>query len=174
MYETESELDDLQALLDTSLAAASRHLRSIIRAGQSTATARQLVRLLTGMCTLSVATVTARCEPRISGADGHFLHGYWVFGTDRSAVKAGHLRARPAVSAAHLRGDDLGVFAHGRVEELNPAGGQADPEWQAILEHMTRHYGESPLSWGDGVYYRLRPRWMTVFAHDVEKLLETP
>jgi hypothetical protein len=53
------------------------------------------------MCTLAISTVTARCEPRISAIDGHFLHGRWIFGTDRSAAKAQHLDARPAVSVAH-------------------------------------------------------------------------
>ena len=108
----------------------------------------------------------ARGEPRVSGADGHFLHGRWIFGTDRSAAKARHFAARPAVSAAYLRGEELGVFTHGRVEELNPPGAPADPHWPAILEHLTEHYGTSPYSWGDVVYYRIRPDWMVVFAAD--------
>jgi hypothetical protein len=117
--------------------------------------------------------VTAGGEPRISAVDGHFLHGHWFFGTDRSAVKARHLRARPAVSSAHFRGEELGVFTHGVAEELNPAEGPADPQWPDVLEHMTQHYGVSPLTWGDGVYYRLRPHWMVVYAHELDNLLGT-
>src|SRR5690606_21529576 len=79
--ETEAELDELQTLLDTSLARSTAHLRSIVTPGERTLTARELVRVLTGMCVLSVATVTARGEPRISAVDGHFLHGRWVFST---------------------------------------------------------------------------------------------
>jgi hypothetical protein len=164
VYETEAELDALDALLDRSLAGATSHLRSIIRPGERTLTARQLVDMLSGMCVLAVSTVTASGEPRISAVDGHFLHGCWVFGTERSAAKARHLQARPAVSAAHLRGETLGVFTHGRAEELNPLAGPADPEWDSILDHLTSHYGESPLGWGDVVEYRLRPRWMVVYA----------
>ncbi len=171
MHESETELRDLQALLDASLAGASGHLRSIATPGERTLTAAQLAGLLTGMCTLAVSSVTARGEPRVSGADGHFLHGRWIFGTDRSAAKARHFAARPAVSAAYLRGEELGVFTHGRVEELNPPGGPADPDWPAILDHLTRHYGTSPLSWGDSVYYRIRPDWMVVFAADPATLL---
>ncbi len=121
MRETGAELDELQRLLDDSLARSSEHLRSIIRPGERTLTAAQLTSVLTGMCTLSIATVTAGGEPRASAIDGHFLHGRWIFGTSRTAAKAAHLAARPAVSVAHLRAEELGVFTHGTAEPLNPA-----------------------------------------------------
>jgi hypothetical protein len=126
------------------------------------------------MCTLAVSSVTAAGEPRVSAADGHFLHGCWVFSTERSSAKAGHFAARPAISLAHLRGDELGVFTHGRVEELNPRGAPPDPQWPGILDHLTQHYGSSPLSWGDVVAYRVRPQWMVVFAADPAALLAGP
>ena len=170
MWESDADLGELQALLDGSLARASGHLRSIVRPGR-TLTAAQLVRVITGMRTLAVSSVTAAGEPRVSGADGHFLHGCWIFSTERSSAKAGQFAARPAVSAAHLRGDDLGVFTHGRVEELNPRDAPPDPQWPAILDHLTRHYGSSPLSWGDVVAYRIRPHWMVAYAADPEALL---
>jgi hypothetical protein len=94
-----------------------------------------------------------------------------VFSTSRTAAKARHLAARPAASVAHLRGEDLGVFAHGIAEELNPRGGPDAPDLPATLDHLTRHYGESPLNWGDVVLYRLRPHWMTVFAMNPGRLL---
>lgn len=78
--------------------------------------AGQTATVLQGMRTLSVVTVTARGEPRISAVDGHFLHARFVFTTAGSAAKARQLRARPAVSVAHVVGDDLGVFVHGRAE----------------------------------------------------------
>lgn len=170
MHETAAELDELQTLLDASLSRSTEHLRSIVVPGERTLTACQLTGVITGMCTLSISTVTAGGEPRISGVDGHFLHGRWVFGTARSAAKAKHLQARPAVSVAHLRGEDLGVFTHGVAETLHPADGPADQEWIDILEHLTAHYGESPLGWGDIVYYRLRPHWMVAYANP-EKVL---
>ncbi|MGH3328835.1 MAG: pyridoxamine 5'-phosphate oxidase family protein [Streptomycetales bacterium] len=170
MYETEAEIGELQALLDTSLSGSTPHLRSIIRADDSTLTARQLVGVISGMCTLAISTVTARGEPRISGIDGHFLHGRWIFGTAKSAAKAKHLEVRPAVSVAHIRGEELGVFTHGVAETLNPTGGPEDAAWSTVLEHLTRHYGESPLRWGDVVYYRLLPHWMVVYAAEPEAL----
>lgn len=171
MMETDSELDRLQALLDGSLSRSSRHLRSIVVPGQRTLTARQLTAVITGMCTLAISTVTSRGEPRISGIDGHFWHGKWIFGTDRSAAKARHLAANPAVSVAHLRGEELGVFTHGTVRVLNPAEGEADPEWDEILAYLRKHYESDPLSWGDVVYYRLEPAWMVAYAFEPEKLL---
>ncbi|MBV9846335.1 MAG: pyridoxamine 5'-phosphate oxidase family protein [Kutzneria sp.] len=164
MDETEAELDELQTLLDTSLSRATAHLRSIVVPGERTLTARQLVDTVTGMCTLAISTVTAKGEPRISGIDGHFLHGRWIFGTDRSAAKARHLAARPAVSVAYLRGEELGVFTHGTAEVLNPSGGPDDPRWPDVLAYLTGHYGQSPTDWGDVVYYRLRPHWMAVYS----------
>ncbi|MDG9701564.1 pyridoxamine 5'-phosphate oxidase family protein [Streptomyces sp. DH37] len=170
MRETPEDLSELQALLDSSLSRSTSHLRSIITAG-STLTAERLTRVLTGMCTLALATVTARGEPRISGVDGHFLHGKWHFGTARGAAKARHLAARPAVSAAHLRGEDLGVFTHGTVEILNPRDGEPAADWPDLLAYFKDFYGDDAFDWDDDVvYYRLRPHWMTVYAPDVAKL----
>lgn len=73
MKETVEELSELQRLLDASHQAATAHLRSIITR-QVALTAEELVRALSGMRTINLATVTARGEPRISAVDGHFLH----------------------------------------------------------------------------------------------------
>jgi hypothetical protein len=167
--ETADELVELQALLDSSLARSTAHLRSIVTG--RTITAAQLTGILTGMRTLAVSTVTATGEPRISGADGHFLHGRWVFGTARTAAKARHLSARPVASVAHMRGEDLGVFAHGRVEVLNPLGSAPPADWPDLLHHLMDFYGPKAFDWeAEVVYYRLHPHWMTVYAPDLGKL----
>jgi uncharacterized pyridoxamine 5'-phosphate oxidase family protein len=167
--ETAEELDELQALLDASLSRSTTHLRSIIT--ERTLTSKQLTQILTGMCTLALSTVTAKGEPRISGVDGHFLHGKWYFGTARSAAKARHLAARPAASVAHMRGEDLGVFTHGKVEILNPGDGEPAADWLDMLAYFKDFYGDDAFDWdNDVVFYRLRPHWMTVYAPDVAKL----
>ncbi|MEU3273981.1 pyridoxamine 5'-phosphate oxidase family protein [Saccharomonospora sp. NPDC006951] len=169
MRETAAELQQLQDLLDSSLSRSTEHLRSIVTG--RTVTAEQLTEILTGMCTLALSTVTAGHEPRISGADGHFLHGTWHFGTARSAAKARHIAARPSVSVAHMRGEDLGVFAHGDAEILNPREGEAAEDWPRVLAYFKEFYGDDAFDWdGDVVFYRLRPHWMTVYAPDVGKL----
>jgi hypothetical protein len=170
MYETSEELKELQALLDASLSRSTSHLRSIINS-ERTLTAEQLTQVLAGMHTLALSTVTAEGEPRISGVDGHFLHGKWHFGTARGAAKARHLAVRPAVSAAHLRGEDLGVFTHGRAEMLNPQGGEPAADWPELLAYFKDFYGDDSFDWDNDVaYYRLHPHWMTVYAPDIAKL----
>ncbi|TDD21238.1 pyridoxamine 5'-phosphate oxidase family protein [Nonomuraea diastatica] len=169
MRETLEELKELQALLEASLSRSTLHLRSIINT-ENTLTSEQLTRILTGMCTLALATVTAKGEPRISGVDGHFLHGKWHFGTAPGAAKARHLAARPAVSAAHMRGEDLGVFTHGTVEILNPEDSEPAEDWPDLLAYLKDFYGDFS-DWGnDVVYYRLHPHWMTAYAPGVDKL----
>lgn len=170
MRETPEELTALQALLDASLAGSTSHLRSII-ATDRTLTAEQLTRVLTGMCTLALSTVTAKGEPRISGVDGHFLHGRWYFGTARTAAKARHLAARPAASVAHMRGEELGVFTHGTTDILNPERGTPDAEWPDLLAYFQDFYGDDAFDWDNDVaFYRLRPHWLTVYAPDFAKL----
>lgn len=163
MRETPEELAELQALLDASLARSTAHHRMIV--GGRTMPAKQLTEVLTGMCTLALSTVTAKGEPRISGADGHFLHGKWHFGTAPTAAKARHLAARPAASVAHMRGEELGVFVHGTVETLNPAGGEPAADWPYLLAYLKDFYGAKAFDWErEVVYYRLHPHWMTVYA----------
>jgi len=170
MRETREELKELQVLLDSSLSVSTSHLRSIIST-ERTLTAEQLTGVLTGMCTLALSTVTAKGEPRISGVDGHFLHGKWHFGTARKAAKARHLAARPAVSAAHMRGEDLGVFTHGTVEILNPFGGEPAVDWPDLLAYFKDFYGADFFDWdNEVVYYRLHPHWMSAYAPDVAKV----
>ena len=167
MLETAADLEVLQALLDRSVAGASEHLVGIVTP-EHRLTAEQLVQVVTGMSTLALATVTAAGEPRVSGVDGHFLRGRWLFTTSGTAVKTRHLRARPACSAAHLRGDELGVFTHGRVQLMAP---EQVPAW--VEHHLVAHYGSSPTSWGpDIVYAWVEPSWMVAYAHDPGALLQ--
>jgi hypothetical protein len=159
VYEETEDLEWLQQLLDRSLVGASEHLRSIISPGRAVP-ASDLVGRLSGMRTLALSTVSAAGRPRISGVDGHLLRGRWTFTTSGSAVKAADLMKRPAVSAAYLEGDTFGVFTHGDAEFLDDS--HPDRAW--IEEHLTRHYGASPSTWGpDIVYIRVNPRWMVGF-----------
>jgi general stress protein 26 len=167
VLETAAETAALQELMDRSLSASTEHLRSIINQDR-VLTAADLVALLTGMKVLTVATVTARGEPRISALDGHFLHATWSFSTSGTAAKARHLRDRPAVSVAHVDGEEMAVFSHGNAERMQPG----DPEWDETLAHWTAHYGSSPLEWGDEIcVYRYRPHWLVGYAASRSDLL---
>lgn len=167
MRETKDDLAAMQALLDRSHAGSTSHLRSIV-SDERVLRASEIAGLLSGMRVVTVATVTASGEPRISAMDGHFLHGTWTFGTSGTAAKARHIARRPAVSVAHVDGEDFAVFSHGEAERLD----DADAGYVEILDHWTAHYGESPLGWGDDVrLYRLRPTWMLSYASHRAELL---
>jgi hypothetical protein len=160
MYESDDEVAALQALLDRSHAGSTDHLKAIIT-DDRVLSATDLVALLTGMRVLSVATVTAAGEPRISALDGHFLHGTWSFSTSGTAAKAVHLAARPAASVAHVDGEALAVFSHGDALPMTPD----HPRWEETLAHWTAHYGSSPLAWGPDIrFYDYHPRWMVGYA----------
>lgn len=160
MRETAKEIAALQELMDASHARSTSHLREIV-SGPRRLTAAQVVAALEGMKVLSLATVTAAGEPRVSAVDGHFLHGRWTFGTDGRAAKARHLAARPAVSAAHVDGERLGVFCHGRAVRLTPD----DPAWQETIAHWSAHYGSDPTTWGEDIHmYRIEPTWLVGYG----------
>jgi len=160
MYETLVEIEQLQALLTASRERGTSHLQQIISDDHSLS-AEELLPRLEGMRVLSLATVTAKGEPRVSAVDGHFIHGSWTFGTDGRSAKARHLAARPAVSAAYIDGERLGFFTHGSVEPLD----EADPLFDEIIEHWTRHYDSDPRSWGDDIrMFRIVPSWCVAYA----------
>ncbi len=167
MKETPDELAELQQLLDTSHARSGEHLTGIINEDR-TLRASEIAGLMTGMRVLAVATTTAAGEPRISGVDGHFLHGRWVFTTSGTAVKARHLKARPATSVAYIDGEEVAVYCHGHVDFLTPA----HPEFAEVEAYLTDHYGSSPSSWGpEIVYCRVRPTWMVGYAFQRSRIL---
>jgi pyridoxamine 5'-phosphate oxidase-like protein len=167
MKESPEEIAELQRLLDAAYERSTEHLRSII-SDPRRLDAQELVQVLTGMCTINLATVTAHNEPRISAVDGHFLHARWVFTTSGTAAKTRHLRVRPAASLSYVDGERIGVFSHGQVEFLTPE----HADFAEIEAHLTKHYGSSPSSWGpEIVYCRLQPSWMVGYAFDKAAVL---
>jgi len=155
VHETPEELADLQSLIDAGFARAGGLLTSII-APERRLTAAESVAYLTGVKHLVVATTTSQGDPRVSAVDGLFLHGSFWFSTSRDALKARHLRARPAVSAAHVVGDDLAFFAHGHAELTaggTPESAQLAPYWREVYD------GSAPEEWTptpeDAVYVRI-------------------
>jgi hypothetical protein len=166
MFETPQELDELQGLLDRSMAGAGPHLSSIL-SDERCLSALAVSQRLTGMRLLSVATVTADGRPLVGPVDGYFLHGAFHFSSARSSVRLRHLASRPAVSATHLPGESLAVTVHGRAElyELD------DPERRALREAMLDHYlplqGSAFEEWldqADALGARIIPEKMFTFS----------
>jgi hypothetical protein len=171
MYETNEELDALDALLAASFIGATNHLTEII-SDDRRLSARDLAKYLIGVRHLTVATVTAQGEPRTSAVDGLFLHGRFWFTTSKEAAKAVHLAKRPAVSAAHVVGDDIGIFVHGEVRTIKGGPGEAD----AIRHFWIEVYNSSPEEWvatpEDMRYYEIVPTKMFTYAFNRERFDE--
>ena len=166
MFETPEELDNLQQLLDRSMAGAGEHLRGIIT-GERRLSAAELAVRLPGMRLLTVATVTADGRPLAGPVDGYFLHGTFWFSSARNSVRMRHLAARPAVSATHLPAEELAVTVHGRaelVELREPAGAELR---QAMLDWYVPRQGPEFETWLnalDAVAARIEPEKIFTFA----------
>jgi general stress protein 26 len=166
MLETPEELDNLQRILDRSMAGAGGHLRGIITS-ERRLSAAGLAGRLQGMRLLVVATVTADGRPLAGPVDGYFLHGTFWFSSGRNSVRMRHLAARPAVSATHLPGEELAVTVHGRAELVGlrePAGAELR---QAMLDWYVPRQGPEFETWLDAldaVAARIEPEKIFTFS----------
>jgi hypothetical protein len=166
MLETPEELDQLQALLDRSMAAAGPHLREIIEP-ERRLDARRLTELLWGMRLLVLATVTADGRPLTAPVHGYFLHGTFWFSLGSEAVRTRHLTVRPHVSATHLPNESLGVTVHGTAQRFDLRGDECADLRQAMLKHYLPLQGPSFAQWlgeVDAVGARIIPEKIFTFA----------
>jgi hypothetical protein len=141
VHETPEDLTALQALIDSSYAAAGPHLLSI-HEPERRLSAEQVSARLTGMCLLSLATVTRDCRPIAGPVDGIFFRGAFHFGSAANSLRFRHIRARPQVSATHLPGEELAVTVHGRAVPIDIAAPEHAALRQTVLDIYTPAYGE--------------------------------
>ena len=161
MFETEAELDELQAMFDAHLARANKHMTNIVKPDRRP-TARQVAGYLQGTKHVAFATVTSKGEPRASPLDMLFIHGRFTLGTGGGATKVQHLRANPACSAVHVDGDRIAVVVNGTVEWIP----REHPDHDEILRIWSETYESDPYSWGDGlVFFRIQPTSMWALRH---------
>ena len=165
MHETAGDVDTLQRLLDDSYASIGEHMRGI-HTPERRVNARDLVDVLRGVRVLNLATVSARCEPRVGPVDGHFYRGQFYFGSSPQSVRFRHLRARPQVSAAHTVGETFAVVVHGRAREIDVRG----PEWRGYFEYLHEVYPHWDEWWpADGptpAYARIDADRMYAYAFE--------
>jgi hypothetical protein len=163
MYETPEDIARLQQLIDSSYAAAGPHTLRI-HTEERRLTAEQVAERLTGMCLLSLATVSADCRPIVGPVDGIFFRGSFHFGSSPDSVRVRHIRARPQVSATHLPGEELAVTVHGGAVPVDVREG---PFRQTLLDTYVPRYGEA---WADEfldsgpVYFRIDAERMFTFS----------
>jgi nitroimidazol reductase NimA-like FMN-containing flavoprotein (pyridoxamine 5'-phosphate oxidase superfamily) len=140
VHESPADLAALQDLLDRSYASAGAHLLSI-HTPERRLSAGEVAQRLTGMCLLSLATVTADCRPVVGPVDGVFYRGAFHFGSSPDSFRFRHIRARPQVSATHLPGEELAVTVHGRAAPVDVASEQNAGFRRALLEIYVPRYG---------------------------------
>ncbi|HEY1711648.1 MAG TPA: pyridoxamine 5'-phosphate oxidase family protein [Solirubrobacteraceae bacterium] len=141
MHETPDDLTALQRLIDASYAGAGPHLLSI-HEPERRLTAAQVSERLTGMCLLSLATVTRDCRPIVGPVDGIFFRGAFHFGSADNSVRFRHIRARPQVSAVYLPGEELAVTVHGRAVPIDIEAPEHAAFRQAVLDVYIPIYGD--------------------------------
>ncbi len=157
MFETDTEIADLQRLFDRTLRTANPHMASIVTEPRRL-TARQVATFLQGTKHVAFANVHAG-ETRISPLDALFIHGRFTMSTGAGATKVRDLQANPACSAVHMDGDRIAVVTNGRVEWIE----RDHPDHDGIHAAWTDTYGSDPYTWGDVVLFRLRP--VTAWAY---------
>jgi nitroimidazol reductase NimA-like FMN-containing flavoprotein (pyridoxamine 5'-phosphate oxidase superfamily) len=141
VHETPEDLTALQSLIDSSYAAAGPHLLAI-HDPERRLSAEQVSERLTGMCLLTLATVTRDCRPIAGPVDGIFFRGAFHFGSADNSVRFRHIRARPQVSATYLPGEELAVTVHGRAALIDIAAPEHAAFRQAVLDVYIPIYGE--------------------------------
>ena len=160
-HETEEDLRELQRLLDESHAAAGAHLRTIF-SDERRVTAADLPGRLKGVQVLALATVTAKCEPRVAPVDGLFYRGRFWFGSSQQSLRFRNIRARPSVSATVTHGEDFAVVLHGTAVEVDPR--TADDG--GFLSYLKEVYGPKWEEWypESPPYARIEPSRMFTFG----------
>ena len=161
MRETQSDIQQLQDLLDASYRRAGAHLASI-HTPEVRISAGQLVQRLGGMHVFVVATSTSDGRPRTGPVDTFMYRGLLRFGTSPTAMRARHLRRSAAVSATYVQGERLVVTAHGNARAMDLESADADFD-----DFLRDHYGIAHYEQflAGGPYYAIEPEWL--FAADM-------
>jgi nitroimidazol reductase NimA-like FMN-containing flavoprotein (pyridoxamine 5'-phosphate oxidase superfamily) len=166
VHESPADIEVLQELLDRSYAAGGAHLLRI-HTPERRLSAEQVVERLTGMCLLTLATVTADGRPIVGPVDGIFYRGAFHFGSSPDSVRFRHIRSRPQVSATHLPGEELAVTVHGRAVPVDIHAGEGAGFRQTLLDIYVPRYGSG---WAKDfldsgpVYARIEADRMFTFA----------
>jgi hypothetical protein len=165
VHESPDDIRALQELLDRSYTLAGTHLRRI-HTPDRRLTAEGVVERLTGMCLLTLGTVTADCRPILGPVDGIFYRGSFHFGSSPDSVRFRHIAHRPQVSATHLPGEELAITVHGRAVSVDVSAGKGAGLRQSLLEIYVPRYGADWEKFLDSgpVYARIDADRMFTFA----------
>ena len=166
MHESPADIEELRELLDRSYAAAGPHLLRI-HTPERRLSAEEVIERLSGMCLLTLATVTADGRPLAGPVDGIFYRGAFHFGSSPDSVRFRHIRNRPYVSATHVPGEELAITIHGRAVPVDIHADEGAGFRRALLEIYVPRYGpdwEEKFLDSGPVYARIEPARMFAFA----------
>ncbi len=159
MRETPEEVEELQRLIDKTMAKINPHFAAIVTPKRRL-TAQQVVTHLEGTRIVAFATVSAKGEPGSHHWIRLFIHGRFTLSTDVTATRIGHLRANPACSGVYMETDKFAVVANGTVEWIE----RDHPDHDEIHGAWTAQYGSDPYTWGNVVFFRIQPTSMWAYA----------
>jgi hypothetical protein len=166
VHESPADIEALQELLDRSYSAAGAHLLRI-HTPDRRLRAEEVAGRLTGMCLLTLATVTADCRPIAGPVDGIFYRGAFHFGSSPDSVRFRHIRSRPQVSATHVPGEELAITVHGRAVPVDIRAEEGLGLRRTLLEIYVPRYGpdwEEEFLDSGPVYARIDADRMFTFA----------
>ncbi len=165
VHESTEDIAELQSLLDRSIEQAGPFLHDAMELEQRSLSSTQIIRYLEGLRTVSLATVTARGEPRVAPITAMFVEARYVIPTVLNAARSRHLRKRPGVSLAEYAGNAMAIIIHGQAELID---GTHD-DFQTLDDIFTELSSEEgPASWGGGgpLYIRVQPHVMYATAQN--------
>jgi hypothetical protein len=168
VQETERDIEELQRLLDDSYARAGAHLLRI-HTPERRLSAERMVKRLTGMSLLALATVSADGRPVVGPVDGIFYRGAFHFGSAPDSVRLRHIAVRPQVSATHLPGEELAVTVHGDAVPIDIRSADSAGFRQTLLDIYVPRYGpqwETEFLDSGPLYARIEATRMFAFAMD--------
>lgn len=116
MRETESDLEDLQHLLDESHAGSGENLRSAFSQDHRLS-AQEMVERLPGLFEMHLAVVTAAGAPLVAPVDGLLLSGRICVGLPAKPVRARLVRRDARVSVSY-NSVEVAFIAHGSFVEV--------------------------------------------------------
>jgi hypothetical protein len=163
VFETGTELAELQQILDASFEKAGERILTVYSAHQRLS-AEQLAGFR-GVKLVAVASVNAKGEPRVAPRSAAFLHGRFYLAANTKSTTVRRLRRNPSVAITYYE-NHLLLMAHGDVVFL-PKGevgfSGVGPEWEEAFNG-----GRDALE-GIDVFLRVDATHLVAFAQLPER-----
>jgi len=158
MFESPTELADLQRLLDASFKLAGERMLVAHTPGQRL-TAQQLAGFR-GVRLVAVASVNTKKEPRVAPRSAAFLHGRFYLAANTKSTMVRRLWVDPAVAITYFE-NHLLIVGHGSVGFLR----RGEPQFSSISPEWTKAFngGKNALE-GIDIFLRVDATHLVAFA----------